>query len=32
MLGMSFLSFLTLLVISVAVAAVYHWILRYRFL
>ncbi len=32
MLGMNFISFLTLLVVSVVVAAVYHWILRYRFL
>jgi hypothetical protein len=32
MLGMNFTSFLTLLVVSVVVAAVYHWILRYRFL
>jgi len=32
MLGMNFTSFLTLLVISVVVASVYHWILRYRFL
>jgi uncharacterized membrane protein YeaQ/YmgE (transglycosylase-associated protein family) len=32
MLGMSFASFLTLLVVSVVVAAVCHWILRYRFL
>ena len=32
MLGMNFISFLTLLVVSVVVAAVYQWILRYRFL
>lgn len=32
MLGMNFMSFLTLLVVSLVVAAVYHWILRYRFL
>jgi hypothetical protein len=32
MLGMNFISFLTLLVVSVFVAAVYHLILRYRFL
>jgi len=32
MLGMNFTSFLTLLVISVVVASVYHWILRYHFL
>lgn len=32
MLGMNFTSFLTLLVVSVVVAAKYHWILRYRFL
>ena len=32
MLGMNFTSFLTLLIVSVVVAAVYHWILRYRFL
>ena len=32
MLGMNFASFLTLLIVSVVVAAVYHWILRYRFL
>ena len=30
--GMNFASFLTLLIVSVVVAAVYHWILRYRFL
>jgi uncharacterized membrane protein YeaQ/YmgE (transglycosylase-associated protein family) len=30
MVGMSFESFLTLLVIGVVVASVYHWILRYR--
>jgi uncharacterized membrane protein YeaQ/YmgE (transglycosylase-associated protein family) len=32
MLGMNFTSFLTLLIVSVVVAAVYHWILRCRFL
>jgi len=32
MLGMNFTSFLMLLVVSVVIAAVYHWILRYRFL
>jgi hypothetical protein len=32
MLGVNFTSFLTLLVISVVVASVYHWILRYHFL
>jgi hypothetical protein len=32
MLGMNFISFFTLLVVSVVAAAVYHWILRYRFL
>ena len=32
MLGMNFTSFLTLLIVSVVVAAIYHWILRYRFL
>jgi uncharacterized membrane protein YeaQ/YmgE (transglycosylase-associated protein family) len=32
MLEMNFISFLTLLVVSVVVAAVYQWILRYRFL
>jgi len=32
MLGMNFASFLALLIVSVVVAAVYHWILRYRFL
>ena len=31
MLGMNVTSFLTLLIVSVVVAAVYHWILRYRF-
>jgi len=31
MLGMSFLSFLTLTIIGGVVAAVYHWGLRYRF-
>ena len=32
MLGMNVTSFLTLLIVSVVAAAVYHWILRYRFL
>ena len=32
MLGMTFTSFLTLLVVSAVVAATYDWILRYRFL
>lgn len=32
MLGMNFTSFLTLLIVSVVVAAAYHWILHYRFL
>ncbi len=32
MLGMNFTSFLTLLIVSLVVAAIYHWILRYRFL
>jgi len=32
MLGMNFMSFLTLLVISVVVAVAYHWVWRYRFL
>jgi uncharacterized membrane protein YeaQ/YmgE (transglycosylase-associated protein family) len=32
MLGMNFTSFLALLVVSVVVAAAYHWVLRYRFL
>ena len=32
MIGMSFLSFLLLLVIAVVVAAVFHFGLRYRFL
>jgi hypothetical protein len=32
MLGMNFTSFLTILTVSVVVAAVYHWILRYCFL
>lgn len=32
MLEMNSTSFLTLLIVSVVVAAVYHWILRYRFL
>ena len=32
MLGMSFLSFLVLLAIGVVVAAVFHFVLRYRFL
>jgi len=32
MIGMSFLSFLILLGIGVIVAAVYHFVLRYRFL
>jgi len=32
MIGMSFVAFLTLLVIAVVVAAVFHFVLRYRFL
>lgn len=32
MLGMNFTSFLMLLIVSVVVPAIYHWILRYRFL
>ena len=32
MLGMSLLSFLVLLAIGVVVAAVFHFVLRYRFL
>jgi uncharacterized membrane protein YeaQ/YmgE (transglycosylase-associated protein family) len=32
MIGMSLISFLTLLVIAVVVAAVFHYVLRYRFL
>ena len=32
MLGMSFLSFLILTLIGAVVAAVYHWVLRYRLL
>lgn len=32
MLGMNFTPFLTLLIVSVVVAAAYQWILRYRFL
>jgi len=32
MLGMSFLSFLTLTIVGAVVAAVYHWALRYRLL
>lgn len=32
MIGISFLAFLTLLVIAAVVAAVFHFVLRYRFL
>lgn len=31
MLGMSFFSFLTLTIIGAVVAAIYHWVLRYRY-
>jgi uncharacterized membrane protein YeaQ/YmgE (transglycosylase-associated protein family) len=32
MVGMSFTSFLTLLIVGIVVAVVFHWILRYRFM
>ena len=32
MVGMNLVSFLTLLTISVVVAAWFHWVLRYRFM